>query len=108
MHLHSAVLAALFSAQTTFAQGSCWNRGASTAQPDAYVQCPDSSMCCKTNVTAPDADSCASGADMRGLCVSAWQVIWRESCTDETWESGGCLDLCMDTYGTSRPVPSRC
>jgi hypothetical protein len=46
-------------------------------------------MCC--NMAFGDA------CQPNGLCYNAGaKLLWRESCTDPTWESPGCLNLCLD------------
>ncbi|KIW03167.1 uncharacterized protein PV09_05395 [Verruconis gallopava] len=61
---------------------------------DVWVPCStagDDSMCCRTNVTK-GADTCVSN----GLCHSnGGPMLWRESCTDPTWTSPACLQLCV-------------
>ncbi|KAL9596290.1 MAG: hypothetical protein Q9219_005885 [cf. Caloplaca sp. 3 TL-2023] len=48
----------------------------------------DFSMCCSRLGDQPRSD---------GLCMNAdGTVIWRESCTDRTWESPKCIKLCAD------------
>jgi hypothetical protein len=93
-----AVLTAIFAAQILAQRetGNCYNLGISTPRVSNYTQCGTSNMCCRKNDTR--ADSCATG-DLLGLCVSDNQEIWRESCTEQRWDQGGCVKLCMDTYG---------
>jgi hypothetical protein len=59
-------------------------------------------MCCRTNDDPATVDQCAPAGDMFGLCVSKYQEIWRESCTDRKW-GDGCLKLCVDPFGTMKP-----
>lgn len=48
----------------------------------------DVSMCCNVGT----GDVCREN----GLCYNrSAQLLWRESCTDPTWESPGCLKLCV-------------
>lgn len=52
------------------------------------------SMCCR----AKD-HTCRSD----GLCFDAWSsLVWRESCTDPTWNSSACVKLCTSGIGTPR------
>ncbi|KAL8926539.1 MAG: hypothetical protein Q9208_002866 [Pyrenodesmia sp. 3 TL-2023] len=47
------------------------------------------SMCCSSLGDKPRSD---------GLCENAeGSVIWRESCTDRTWQSPKCIKLCADS-----------
>lgn len=47
------------------------------------------SMCCSKLGDKPRED---------GLCENFdGSVIWRESCTDRTWQSPKCIKLCADT-----------
>jgi hypothetical protein len=58
------------------------------------------SMCCATNRTGPDVNSC-EGDD---TCLQQdSQTFWRESCTDPNW-GPGCLQLCRS--GMSMEIPS--
>lgn len=52
------------------------------------------SMCCRTNDTqASFPDICRSD----GLCQETQntEIVWRESCTDPTWQAPECLQLCV-------------
>ncbi|KAL8688903.1 MAG: hypothetical protein Q9218_005300 [Villophora microphyllina] len=50
-------------------------------------------MCCRTNST----DTCNSD----GLCQSDWDGnLWRDFCTDPTWQAPGCTKLCLGSLGT--------
>lgn len=57
-----------------------------------YQPCKNSteaSMCCNSGT----GDICRDN----GLCYNpSSKQIWRESCTDPTWKSPGCLKLCAD------------
>ncbi|KAF4823225.1 hypothetical protein CGCSCA5_v001816 [Colletotrichum siamense] len=61
---------------------------------DTYEPCVSSghSMCCNVK----GGDSCKAN----GLCWNnVYSKFWRESCTDPTWESPKCLQLCIsDDY----------
>ncbi|KAL8733042.1 MAG: hypothetical protein Q9181_003748 [Wetmoreana brouardii] len=55
-----------------------------------YLPCTNrqQSMCCRTNST----DSCTSD----GLCESRWDGnLWRDYCTDPTWQDPACVKLCL-------------
>ena len=62
-----------------------------------YQPChPDheNSMCCRTddNQCRPD-----------GLCLDlGTSLIWRESCTDPSWNSSSCVKLCSSGLGILR------
>ena len=53
------------------------------------------SMCCaEWNDRAP-------APNAFGLCVDSDDVIWRESCSDRSWESPSCLKLCAEGVDSS-------
>ena len=57
------------------------------------------SMCCATS-RSKFPDDCRSD----GLCHNqAASLVWRESCTDPTWQSPSCIKLCIT--GTSEWLP---
>ena len=57
------------------------------------------SMCCALNRSPPD--KCRSD----GLCESQLDLnIWRESCTDRSWKSPKCIQLCIN--GICMWIPS--
>jgi hypothetical protein len=61
----------------------------------AYNACDSTKtngMCCRTGV-----DTCRSD----GLCLNNGQ-LWRESCTDKTWNDPNCLKLCVSGSGMYR------
>ena len=49
------------------------------------------SMCCYITPTSPD--FCRPD----GLCQDSTidQLVWRESCTDQTWQAPECVKLCV-------------
>lgn len=65
---------------------------AANAGNGKWTPCPGGStnghtMCCNTNT----GDQCRDG-----LCWNEGsKLLWRESCTDPTWQSIGCLKLCI-------------
>jgi len=70
---------------------------------DNWLPCKKNgdSMCCRTNGTSPD--TCTSN----GLCHnSAAPNIWRESCTDPTWQSPACLRLCIQVNAINTGNPN--
>ena len=71
---------------------------------DVYQPCnagDDVSMCCALNRPYPD--KCRSD----GLCFSTYDLnIWRDSCTDRSWESSSCVKLCDS--GTGNGIASYC
>ncbi|KAL9601998.1 MAG: hypothetical protein Q9219_002106 [cf. Caloplaca sp. 3 TL-2023] len=49
-------------------------------------------MCCRTTST----DVCRDD----GLCDSGWDGnVWRDFCTDPTWQAPNCVKLCMNSQG---------
>ncbi|APA08764.1 predicted protein [Sclerotinia sclerotiorum 1980 UF-70] len=90
----------------------CWLTGLVRAQcysymgvemDSTYIACNGSvpvSMCCRLGV--PDnngGDVCGSGSTY-GLCGITGSQLWRESCTDKTWQSPLCLKLCVGVNDT--------
>ncbi|KAK0116620.1 hypothetical protein ONS96_012476 [Cadophora gregata f. sp. sojae] len=77
---------------------ACYNRDGSEIKDPAYQPCNQFagavSQCCGTNhtgVVAPD--TCQAN----GLCQNNGDsVFWRQGCTDKTWKSPFCLNLCTD------------
>jgi hypothetical protein len=58
-----------------------------------------SKVCCHTGSDENGGDLCGSGSTY-GLCGVTGTQLWRESCTDPTWESPACLKLCTTGAGT--------
>lgn len=55
------------------------------------------SMCCRNS------DKCLPN----GLCQqSGSDIIWRESCSDQSWRSNTCVKLCVSDTGMRRYFPS--
>ncbi|KAH9223775.1 hypothetical protein DL95DRAFT_517846 [Leptodontidium sp. 2 PMI_412] len=77
---------------------TCYNPDGSEIKDPAYQACNQFagsvSQCCGTNhtgVVAPD--TCQAN----GLCQNNGDsVYWRQGCTDKTWKSPFCLNLCTD------------
>ncbi|PQE10499.1 Transmembrane alpha-helix domain protein [Rutstroemia sp. NJR-2017a BBW] len=70
------------------------------------------SMCCLLGygTSHNGGDQCGSGSTY-GLCGVTGTQLWRESCTDQTWQSPVCLKLCVgvnDTAITACPDGSYC
>lgn len=99
-------LLSILLASTALAQSNCYHAngvdqnerwGGSGSEYSRCGSPNEHSMCCRWNTdVAPD--TCRSD----GLCVNDGniQLLWRESCTDPTWESEGCLKLCYQGRGT--------
>lgn len=64
---------------------------------EVYQPCDsgdEHSMCCALNRAYPD--RCRSD----GLCFSVVDLnVWRDSCTDPTWKSSSCVQLCNSGIG---------
>lgn len=60
------------------------------------------SMCCRT---AAGQDTCLDNGLCQNVPVGPDSLIWRESCTDPTWEDPGCLRLYIDGDGESASTP---
>jgi hypothetical protein len=91
---------------TSLLSASCYVPNGTVRAPDpghAYQPCNIGtySMCCATNRTS-DADQCLQN----GLCYNAdGNYYWRESCTDPTWTSEACSQLCrVDWSGGDAPL----
>lgn len=76
----------------------CYHLNVSNPVPTTYIKCAKSNMCCRTN--DKNTDTCIDDGPLAGLCKSRDFDIWRESCTD--WTSDGCVQLCVNDYGTFR------
>jgi len=87
-------------ASATFAP--CYAPDGSLSPGTGYLPCVPTlnvdSMCCVLNSTAlleagetiGDADTCLPN----GLCVEVTETTRRAFCTDKTWKSPNCLDVC--------------
>lgn len=87
---------------TTFAV-DCWNPNGSNRNEDSdvpegsifYQPCSlvtKFSMCCRSPQNG--GDSCLENGLCQGYNGEGSQPIWRESCTDPTWNSPYCLNFC--------------
>ncbi|KAK1703886.1 hypothetical protein BDP67DRAFT_220025 [Colletotrichum lupini] len=104
LHVLAAILTTLI--RTVAGQGACFvpngtNRHDLTnANIQKYASCESSGhgMCC--NIAG---DKCQAD----GLCWNEeHKQLWRESCTDPTWESPKCLKLCVtDDYESDDGIP---
>lgn len=96
----------LFSLISAKAYSTCYfpdGTDANKPLPSPVFQPCDSSggdsMCCALNRPSPD--KCRSD----GLCESQLDLnVWRESCTDPSWKSPKCIQLC--TNGICKWLPS--
>ncbi|TGO61452.1 hypothetical protein BCON_0027g00390 [Botryotinia convoluta] len=93
-------------------EGQCYSYEGVEMDP-TYKPCNGSapvSMCCHLGVINSGGDECGSGSTY-GLCGISGTQLWRESCTDKTWQSPLCLRLCVganDTEITACPNGSYC
>src|SRR5438046_3498409 len=60
------------------------------------------SMCCATNRTS-DADTCLANGLCQNISPNGQNtgydlLLWRESCSDPTWKSPYCLNLCTQGH----------
>ena len=56
------------------------------------------SMCCRTNL--PNSDDYKDFCQDDGLCeLAVDHTVWRVACTDATWKSDACINLCTTGYG---------
>ena len=85
----------------------CFHPDMSPVTSSEYQPCPNqpgfASMCCATNRTAfpdhcQDNELCiVNVANSAGTDTRQW--LWRESCSDSTWQSPFCLKLCITGTG---------
>ena len=95
---------AVYSIFWSSAHATCYNPNGSNRNeglsPEIYRPCDPGdvhSMCCALNRV--NADKCRGD----GLCLSGdGPIVWRESCTDPTWESSKCIKLCDSGKGIKR------
>ncbi|PVH80657.1 hypothetical protein DL98DRAFT_188763 [Cadophora sp. DSE1049] len=79
-------------------EAACYNPDGSDIKDPAYQPCNQFvgtvSQCCGTNHTGVvTPDTCQAN----GLCQNNGDsVFWRQGCTDKTWKSPFCLNLCTD------------
>ncbi|KAH7355731.1 hypothetical protein BKA66DRAFT_516005 [Pyrenochaeta sp. MPI-SDFR-AT-0127] len=60
---------------------------------------------CSSDVSDPMSTVCCATWDTclpNGLCQSFDKVIWRESCTKQNWNEGGCQELCSNEREAQR------
>jgi len=88
------------------AQTQCYYPDGSHVNSAAYQPCNlaigTASMCCAIGPGAADpADQCLSN----GLCKGYpnGTQLWRDSCTDHSWKSPFCLQLCTRGFGIHLP-----
>src|ERR1700760_2952976 len=78
------------------ASAQCYNPDGTQASSQ-YQPCTSGrpSMCCALNRTSSVVNSCRSD----NLCADADNnVLWRESCTDPTWQDPACIRLCFEGF----------
>ena len=75
---------------------------------DARENAPDICMFCFANRRGYLADRLIGRPD--GLCQSTSNTdyIWRESCTDASWKSSQCLQLCVGKSNLRNPGTKSC
>lgn len=83
----------------------CYRPDGSEAD-DTYRPCDKTasvSMCCHLGVGSSynGGDACGSGPTY-GLCGITGTQLWRESCTDPTWQDPACLQFCTTGDGKCR------
>lgn len=79
---------------------SCYAPDGSVANNETYVPCNKLgitqsgvfSSCCALDGPADERDICSSS----GLCINKQQQPQRGFCTDKTWKSKACVNICMD------------
>ena len=82
----------------------CWNYDGTNRNEDSdvkegvilYEACDRTqpfSMCCRQ---PGEGDECRLDGLCQGFAGDGSRPVWRESCTDRTWDSPYCLDLCVD------------
>lgn len=80
---------------------ACWAPdGVTRADNETYVPCNKLgiqqadvySMCCALDGPADERDICSAS----GLCTASGRGLTRAYCTDKTWKSKACLNICMD------------
>lgn len=92
------ILASLSSLALAWADSTCYYPNGTAAIDDTWPYTPciantRHSMCCRTTST----DTCRDD----GLCDSTWDGnVWRDFCTDPTWQAPNCVKLCLKTQGT--------
>ncbi|KAI4290367.1 MAG: hypothetical protein L6R35_000356 [Caloplaca aegaea] len=85
------------SANCYYPNGTDRNQGFPTDTYNPINPGDDVSMCCSDLGDKPRSD---------GLCANAeGSVIWRESCTDRTWQSPKCIKLCAGSAPDTNESP---
>ncbi|KAI1821850.1 hypothetical protein F4861DRAFT_430349 [Xylaria intraflava] len=91
----------IFSLPTVTGEASCWAPDGVTLADQSYQPCNSLgidqqgvfSSCCRLNGNASSLDFCTSS----GLCLSSSDgTLRRGYCTDKTWKSLACVDVCTD------------
>lgn len=87
-------------AQTQAHEKTCWAPdGKTKADNETYVPCNKlgieeegvQSSCCNLDGKTDERDLCAQ----TGLCNNDG-ILWRGYCTDQSWESAACVNVCTD------------
>lgn len=92
------ILALLVNMAVASAGATCYYPNGTAAIDSVWPYLPcnpnaEHSMCCRTTST----DTCRYD----GLCDSGWDGnVWRDFCTDPTWQAPECIKLCLYSHGT--------
>ncbi|PQE32617.1 hypothetical protein CJF32_00004161 [Rutstroemia sp. NJR-2017a WRK4] len=96
--LSNKLLLFIHSSLVVFVSAQCYSY-TGVLMNSIYKPCNGSapvSMCCLLGygTSHNGGDQCGSGSTY-GLCGVTGTQLWRESCTDQTWQSPVCLKLCV-------------
>ncbi|KAI4163211.1 MAG: hypothetical protein LQ342_003144 [Letrouitia transgressa] len=91
--LQHFLVVVVLATSSTLAASTCYApNGTAIIDEFPYTPCntnDEFSMCCRITTT----DTCRPD----GLCDSGWDgKVWRDYCTDPTWEDPSCVKLCVD------------
>ena len=91
---------------TCFLPNGTIDQGNNGVEAENYTPCGSSgsSMCCRTIVQALSGET-PETCRPDGLCADNSGEIWRNGCTDKSWQDPGCIKLC--STGTSMIIPLR-
>jgi hypothetical protein len=97
--VRTVVVVFLIATDSTCLAASCFFPDSSPQESPDYQPCNSTAghkMCCATNRKTTSVNSCIQ----HGLCADADKnIMWRETCSDPTWQDEGCLKLCIDGLG---------
>lgn len=88
---------------------TCWAPdGVTRGDNETYVPCNKLgiqqadvySMCCALDGPADERDICSAS----GLCTGGGRGLTRAYCTDKTWKSKACLNICTDDNVSPKPA----